>query len=117
MEDHNIVEVEVLSETSVEHQKSTTPKKNVTYLSRADRGEKLISVSRAISKFTTPAIFFMGAAGLTFSILYSQGGNIVALVFMILSWTLFILSFLTSVTCFFLGRLGHHLLDEGEERK
>ena len=114
MEENEIVEVEVLSETSVEHKKSASPKKNVSYLSKEDRGEKLIRVSRVISRFATPSIFFLGAAGLTFSILYSQGGNIAALVFMIASWTLCLAAFLTSVTGFFLGRLGHHLLDEEE---
>ena len=117
MEESHIVEVEVLSETQVEHHKSATPKKNVSYRSKGDRGEKMISVSRIISRFVTPAIFFLGAAGLTFSIVYSQSGNVAALVFMILSWTLCLLSLLASLTGFFLGMYGHRLLDEDKDRK
>ena len=117
MPDNDVIEVEVLSETTSEVVTSDTPKKNVTYLSKGDRGERLLNRSSLISRFSYPAIFLFAAGGLTFSILYSQGGSIGALILLIVCWTGSLLSIAASIVSAILGARARRLLQEDSEGK
>ena len=117
MEENDVIEVEVLSETTEEKEVAKEPKKNVTYVSKGDKGAKYLAVSLWISRFIVPAIFFFGAAGLTFSILHSQGPNLFRLVVMLFMWSACALCFVTGIVGFFLGKHGHNLIAKDKERK
>ena len=117
MDEKDIIEVEVLSETASEAKPSAQPKKNVTYLSKADRADRLFAVCNFISRFITPAFFLFAAAGLTFSILYSQGGSLIRLIFMLVAWSIAGLALITSVVGFFIRQYAHRLLQKDSEGK
>ncbi len=117
MEEKDIIEVEVLSETTAEAEGPKEPKKNVTYRSKADKAQRLFTIARPISKWVTPAIFFCGAAGLTFSILYSQGPTPFRFVLMLFMWSATLACLITSIIGFLLHRRGMRYMEEESQGK
>ncbi len=114
MDDKDVIEVEVLSETASEAKVDDTPKKNVTYLSRSDRGRRLLGISSAISRFASPLTFLFAAGGLTFSILFSQGGGTAMLVLLSICWVGSLASLLAWIISFILGMRAKRLLEDEE---
>lgn len=117
MNDNDVIEAEVLSETTYEVKKSDKPKKNVTYLSKGDRGERLLRIASSISRFSYPAIFFFAAGGLTFSILFSQSQSVGTLILLLICWSGSLLSLIASITASILGARARRLLQEESEGK
>ena len=115
MEEKDVIEVEVLAETTSEVEKSDKPKKNVTYLSKSDRASRLLLIAARLSRVASPLTFLFGAGGLAFSILYSQGGATPMLVMMAICWSGALASLVTTIIAFLLGVRARHLLaDESE---
>ena len=112
MEEKTVVEVEVLSETESEVVKNDEPKKNVTYVSKGDKGLKNLRLADKISRYCFPGIFLFAAGGLVFSILYSQGPELYRLVLLAIFFGLSCLCFLTSILGFLLARRGKRQIEE-----
>ena len=86
VEDNDIIDVEVLSETTAEVKKQSKPKKITSDHSRSI--EFWGKLSRLFSRFGFSSAFVFGFGGLAFTILYSQSGFLVHLIFLCIAWSI-----------------------------
>ena len=102
MKHDDIVDVEVLSETTAEVKKPSEPKKVTSDHSKAITFWGRLS--RLLLWFGSSFCFVFGFAGLAFSILFSQSGFLVYFIMMIGFWSLMGISLLALIFGFMFRR-------------
>ncbi len=115
MEEKDVIEVEVLSETQAEVEKDSKPKKNVTYLTNGEKADRLFAKASKLSRWGNPLVFLFAAAGLTFSILYSQNPLVFNMVMMLFFWFSTIASIVVSIIAYILRVRAERLLKKDSE--
>lgn len=106
--DNDIIDAEVLSETTVEHTASNKAKKLPSDHSKAI--DFFGRWSTGLLRFGRGMFFWAAAFGLTFSILYSQNNLVIYLVFLIIGWSFTAFTILCTVVGYiFRHRLIRHM--------